>query len=289
MTMKIKTLLGLLICLPLLLAAQEEPEAPIVRLAELPERHQTRIFGDRVNVRVKPSKDAAVLDQLLIGDPVTVLATDTSHFTLNGWSATWSKISYNKAGQRKEGYVWNGMVSPLALEKDGVAFVYNITRSKSRKVREQDYAYEESEQEVEVRAVRDGKIISSVVASLRIDNAYETQSVLYNNLGMKGYRNVLRFYFNFPACGYSSFEWWCLWDGSKLTPLPMLTSFGDAGTVYESESYVFPEIEGGLPEKLLYRYELNQGMEMEGEYDSEMHLRPMIWNGKNFVKPKVKK
>ena len=70
---------------------------------------QTAIFGDRVNVRQSPSKSGDILEALPIGQPVQVIAFDTSRLTINGRTACWHLIAWPDTEKRqKQGWVLGG-------------------------------------------------------------------------------------------------------------------------------------------------------------------------------------
>jgi Bacterial SH3 domain len=282
------SLLKMLSISAILFAQEETAEFYGTPLAQLPENHRTTVFGDKINIRAQPDKNAAVLDQLGMGDPVTVLSADTSSMTQNGWSANWHKISYTKGGATKEGYAWGGVLSPVTLRAGDVSFVYNVVKSASKKEKSDGFEYETSVQDIEIRALQNGRILAKHTVPLTMDPGYFTNAFAYDNLGLGQCKNILKLEFNYPACGYTAYEVWFLWDGAKFNQMPVLQSFADAGAVAETETYIFPNVEGGLPDAVLYRYELLQNnTENLEEYDRSEKQRKMIWDGKSFVKPKV--
>ena len=282
-------LLPLSLLLSTAMSGQTDPEESVtVVLRALPADHATRVFGDKINVRQAPNKDAAVVDQLTIGEPVTIIAEDPAEMTLNGWTAQWRKIAYTRNGKRREGFAWGGVLSPIALQAGDVSFVYNIVKSTSKKEKGPDGAvYDNPEHDIEIRAVRGGAIASTVRLRLGFQPDYLSEAFLYNHLGLKQYKNVLKFTFHYEACGYTAYDVWCVWDGRQLVQLPVLESASDAGAFFDSETYLFPEVQGGVEGMLLYQHEHGEGMEMDGTYDYTRRLRPMTWNGKAYAKPKL--
>lgn len=285
-TKLLPVLAALLFASPAVFSQEEMPME--VGLTSFSDGHKTRVFGDRINVRAQPHKDAAVLDQLLIGEAVTVLATDEAEMTLNGWTANWSKIAYTKTGQRKEGYVWNGLLSPVATEKNGTVFVYNVVNATTKKTKTtHGEEYEASFLDVEIRAARSGKIVSSVSASLEIDAEYSTQVSVRDSLGLTDYETCIDFSFFFAPCGYHEYDMSCLWDGARLTLLPVLYSAGDGYGYEENEIYIFPNDEKGIAGKIMYAYEHGESTGAEGESDFVRRVRTMAWDGKIFKKPVI--
>lgn len=284
-----RKLFCLLLLFPVLYPAFAQESDAITNLTYFPDGHQTLVFGDKINVRARPATDAPALDQLLIGEAVTVLATDTTQTTVNGWTAQWSRIAYTKNGQRKEGFVWNGLLSPVSIKKNGATLVYNVARAIVKKEKDPTgFVYETREAVLEIRAVREGKIVSTVSAPMQIESGYETYVTVNDTLNLPPYQTAFDFNVYYPACGYAAYNVWCLWDGKQLTALPLLTSVSDAGVFHESENYIFPSADNGAEGRILYEYQHGEGFEGDGEYDYVRRVRTMSWNGKSFQKPKIK-
>ncbi|MBK6997498.1 MAG: SH3 domain-containing protein [Lewinellaceae bacterium] len=139
-----------------------------------------------MNVRIAPNKDAQVVTQLLAGEPVTILSSASEQFTQNGWTTNWVKIGFEKNGKRQDGYVWGGVLGFHALQAGDVSFVYAVVKKEGNET-------EGSEKyRVEIRAIRQQQIISSVTTTIGIGAGYDTEAALYGNLGMKAYQNVIR-------------------------------------------------------------------------------------------------
>lgn len=251
------------------------------------------VFGDKINVRAEPKAQAKAIAQLDIGSETKVLETDTAFHEANGWRARWAKIEFEKDGKRQTGWAWSGLLSPALLDDGhGARFVYGVIGAKKTKQKDPKTGetWDEEEQELEIRAVRGGKIVSSARFKARIGQGYYSQAAVFGAMGMKNCQNVLKVSVYYPACGYASYDFFCLWDGQKLLQMPVLTSAADAGAFYESEEYVFPsQTDKNMTEELLYRYELGEGMEVDGAFDGKVFVRKMVFDGKNWSKPKLPK
>jgi hypothetical protein len=279
----------LLLLAPLFTNAQEDSSAALAfRLDLLPSHHTTLAFGDRINVRTAPTRDAQLVGQLFAGEAVTILAADSNRMTVNGWTAHWHKIAFIRDNRSLEGFVWGGLLSPVGMQSEDICFVYNVVKSQT--IRKKDPAsgkgYLEFKQEIEIRALRHSEVLSSVRTMLPMEPAYRTSARLFPNLGLKPFRNVLKLEFSYPGGG-AAYHLCCLWDGRQLLLLPVLTSFTGAGRVQEAESYLFPEDPGGQAGQVVYQYELSQDLDLSGENDYRRMRRLMVWNGKTYLKPRL--
>ncbi len=274
---------------PVLAQNEEEEYLASTELASLEVGLETVVFGDKINVRSAPKKDAPTVDQLLIGHAVKILAADTARVEVNGWSAVFHQIEYEKAGAKKTGWAWGGLLSPNVQRSGDVFFVYNVLGS--RKIKRKDVdgtAYETSVFDVEFRAVRGEKVVSAQKMEVNMDFGYMTSGKITGPRGVKNCQNVLVYSLFYPACGYSNYDQYFLWDGQKLAAMPLLTSASDAGAFYETEEYIFPDDQDrNMTGELLYRYELGQGMEADGEIDGKTVVRKMVFDGKKWSKPKI--
>lgn len=273
-----------------LLSAQEE-ESATHPLGVFADNQKALVFGSKVNIRQSPAKDAPVLTQLTAGEAVTVLATDAATLTLNGLTAPWVKIAFQKDGKRQEGYAWAGILSPATQALGDVTLVYGVTKAAIEKMEgvKPEEQGTSGKYDVEIRALRGGQVVSTVAATIFMDGGYYSQLFKYDNLGLKQFRNWVLLRYGFDACGYPSYEIWCAWDGARLNLLPVLSTISDAGVFFDAEAYLFPETEGGLPDMLLYQHEHGEGMIEDGASDYSKKQRVMTWNGKAYVKPKLDK
>ncbi|HNE28228.1 MAG TPA: SH3 domain-containing protein, partial [Saprospiraceae bacterium] len=195
----------------------------------------TFVFGDKINVRNQPGTDAPVAFQLAAGDMVILLEEREERSTLNKLDQPWYKI---KTPSGQTGFIWGGLLSLWGAQQDGeVKFVAGVVQSDGAQP-EQDGVPTLS---VEVRAVRNGAVISKVSTKIQNQGTVRNRSIEFGARGLKGFRDLLCFDIGVDACGYPNDEWYILWDGIKLVPLPIITSIADGGVFYHSEDYLFPE------------------------------------------------
>ncbi|MEZ4917519.1 MAG: SH3 domain-containing protein [Saprospiraceae bacterium] len=284
MQSKFTLLFAVMLFAQLTLPAQEWDEYSISEMETYQAGLKTQIFGDLCNVRNAPNAQGSIVAKLAIGTPVTILESSEESSTYNGWTARWSKIQFQQDGKTMSGYIWNGLLSPLAHQTNGVSFVYNVVKAETKK---NEYGYDNSTHTVEVRAVRNGKVQSKAQFELQITPGSSTEMQLVDNPGLAPYQNAFRISIYFPACGYANYTLTCLWDGNQLTALPILSGASDAGVFWEDEVFIFPNEKNGIPGKLVYQYELSQGMEEEGELDYKKSMRLVEMKDGRFIKPKL--
>lgn len=257
----------------------------------------TYVFGDKVNVRATPSPDGKVAGQLIGGEKITIVEASETTYTSGTITLPWYKVRFGKS---QMGYVWGGLISYLGEQQlNGVKFTMGVTNASPDKEMEDNQLYT-----FELRAYdAKGALLTKCSEQLSTSaNSYVSPGELKQGaLGLKGYTALLKTGIGFEACGYPQYSWYVLWTGSKFVPLPMCTSVSDGGVFYHTESYVFPEpFEEGDnghylgEDRVMFMVEHGETSypgddESAGwNEDSYTRVRPVKWDGKQFIKPEIK-
>lgn len=199
----------------------------------------TAIFSDNVNVRQAPSLTSSVLAVLPIGQPVQVLAFDTTRLTINGRTACWHQVSWsNTAKKQEQGWVWGGYLSLAGGGcKEEPMFLIGCTEVKkipgSRKV---EYVHE-------VKAVKDFKLINKIkLPEVSVGEAQVYGIRIQTSRGLPNVLHVLQFYWSSATCGGLQQDFFALWtQDQQFQVLPPVKSMGEAGFYTQIEKYIFPD------------------------------------------------
>lgn len=268
------------------------------QLSPLSPEFTTYVFGDKVNVRSEAQPEAKAVAQLNGGDVVTILEVSDNTYTSGSNTQPWYKVRFNK---NQTGYVWGGLLSYAGeANSNGVRFAVGITAVKQAK---NDEAL--PEYTLETRAFSTaGVLLSKTTQSFTADAGYyvNAEPVFQGALGLKGYSALLKSHIGYDACGYPWYEWYVLWDGKKLVPLPVCTSSADADVFYHTEKYLFPQpadenSQGHFAgeDQVFFVVEHSEkqykGDDETTGYDEDSYVRarPVKWVGGKFVQPKVEK
>lgn len=197
-----------------------------------------KVFEDETNVRQNPDLKSPIIGKLSMGQIVTVLE-ETKHVLLLGKrSAHWYKIRFdNPQGEKEIGYIWVANLSIGYRYYQGYDFLLGVESSVNNSI------------VLSVKVLRDNKLLQ--VIHHDIDDNVESLSWvsfkwLESTKGLaKPVDNILVAEVSGEACGVPGFTMNMLWDGEKLTSLPLLMNVGDAGVFYHTEDYIFPNDEGG--------------------------------------------
>ncbi|MCB0628105.1 MAG: SH3 domain-containing protein [Saprospiraceae bacterium] len=249
---------------------QAQPDFPIRTYGEFEIGEKVTLFGDRVNLRDQPGTHGQVITQLPVGQPLEILAIGEKS-TINGLDFPWLQIRTAVEDKSLTGWLWSGLVSHLEMKgDDGVRFLAGTT------------GYREETMHIEIRAVKDGKILDQVAESGTGEPAHFNMLKVFDGRGISGVRHVVQFGFEYEACGYTSTEATLFWDGEHLHHVGTNSYWSDAGVGYSSETYYFPDNDDGLPDRILYEKEEGNADEV-GNGEMTQVRKAYRWDGKKLV------
>lgn len=249
------------------------------------------VFGDKINVRSQASTDAPNITQLFAGERVIIREQQTQTTTINGIKMPWYKVQILK--DKAIGFIWGGLLSAMPYANlDGVVFASGLVKM-SRASAEAIPTYS-----VEVRAIRDNVILSKATTTIDNVGGFIYRPFEAGARGLKGYSALLCVGMGYEACGYPWVDWYLLWNGKQLQPLPICTSVSDGGIFSHVETYVFPRGENEYDnnghwfgeDHFYYSVKHREVDEKEDNAgwneNSWQRSRKMKWDGKQWAKPK---
>ena len=217
------------------------------------------LFGDKVNVRSKPSTTATVVANLPIGTEVTIVEKTDVTFTIGGYNTNWYYVKFLDKGEEKTGYVWGGLISMASIKipNPGAAddlFVCSITSWTAQ-----------TNFTMTGRLVRNGQVIHTIdfepISMGFFDPGEYHHCVcigVSDGHGFKGVKNIVSLEFVYGACGYENGKILLFWDGSKLYYAGKASAVFEAGVFNYFYSIVYPDDEkNGLSNilKIVQTYE----------------------------------
>lgn len=258
-----KSIFAILLSL-LFVAAQAQDDAMKVEgpllFNENSEAKEAFVLVSDANLRDKPSTKAATIAQLPIATKVQILEQTKDSLTMNGFRATWFRVSANG----KTGYLWSGILTSVAItelgeDPENVTFLAGISS-----FNEKDYRLT-----LQVRAVKKGKEIAKIEFPSVGDLGYQI-SIELKGSGFDKIKQVLSVEMTYGACDYAQGDNLVVFtEGGKLMRLMETVSSSSAGAGYTSQTYILPSDKGGITGHVLVT---DDSAEMEevtknGEYD----------------------
>lgn len=235
-------------------------------------------FGDQVNLRAAPAKDAPVAARLNAGQKLKILRQTTDTLTLGNRRECWFEVA--PLGSDKRGFVWGGLLAWAWADTAGLCFALNVAPGNA-----------EVMQGLEFRAIQRGRVLGSAVFYEYFAGSggriYPPSLSLGDARGLTGFQNLVALDLEIPTevCG-AGMTLCLLWDGARLLPLPALHSGLDA-PVYARAYFLFPSDTGGIPGAILHVSEEGSGeMDDEDYYKTTTVTRLKFVNGQ-YVLPEA--
>jgi hypothetical protein len=230
--------------------AQEYPDMRTWMLApgDTADRY---IFSDTAFIRRSPDTKQAPLDTLLLGDNIKVLDIITgSSLTIRNLKGPWLKISYNRNGEERTGYVWQGLVSMKPLRRGDTKYIWAIDRK--YKVTKDDYTSDYFN--VVIKVLQNGKVVGKESLSLPDnESANFSDGRIMSGMGLTNVQNVVTLSFSGAACGVDTYDhYFAFTKDNILVKLPYKTNMGDAGAAYHEETFTFPNEKDGQPDLIIW-------------------------------------
>lgn len=242
---------------------------------------ETYVFADTLFVRKMPNLNSAVQDTIFVGDDVKII-DGSKVLKIGNRAFPWFKISYiNNKNIKQTGYAWGGLLSFKALRRGNTKFVYSIPKI----IFKGNPADDVSESIVQVKAVESKKTIAKMDMTINSESTRLSNANMLNSNGLINISSIISVSFSGEACAIPSYYFYLLWDGKKFYQAPKSESISDAGVYNEDYSLIFPFNKGGIKNKVIQNYTLEQIVDEEKDkWKSKNHKTIYSWTGSGFVK-----
>lgn len=261
-----------------IVSAQEEVYANGVFSFE--ENKTQKIFTDFTRVRQEPNVNSQILDSLQTNQPILIIKKDEKILQLGERSSNWYKVSYQKADQTLEGYVWGANLCIGYRNKDGYDFLFGISKTIDKKDKEFNQNYKQNI--ASIKAVEENTLIDEVFFETGSGESlsYGTFTIESNHQ-LKNVDFTLKAMVSGEACGIASYDQYVLFKNKKLIGLPQLMNVGDADVYYHNEEFIFPNDKGGIPNAFIFKMEEMEKDENEKEKTKRLS-KTYLWDGNSY-------
>lgn len=218
---------------------------------------QVYAFGHKIKLRAEPDIRSQVLDELVIGEWVKIVEKTPFSWPYNGFDSPFYKVTYNGM----TGYLLGGL---LSLDKKTVNDRPYFFA----------YAKQGSDTFLKVRTILHGSYLEKQIPIKNPRFAIATM----DNRGIPNLDGIL--YIDYKA-GPDSVE-----DGGvylflnhfNLGDAVELSERKQAGSYYHSEQFIFPDDEGGLADKVLYKKVWGRNLDIDTQWQqSARETRILSW------------
>ncbi|WP_276133625.1 hypothetical protein [Polluticoccus soli] len=246
------------------------------------------VFAETAYIRADTSLNSAILDSLQVGDNVLVLHTTSAVATVRGITAPWVKLSYNRNGSEKTGYMWRTLLSFGRLRRGDTKFIYGLERKLSKDTASEYGNYTMRWYDAKLKVV----INSSKVAesAFRVDageGGDYVSTAISDGKRLENVKQIPAISIGGGACGVGTHTFMHTWNGKELYALPKLYEVGDAGVYYYTEQFTFPADKGGKPGIVTWtseEAEATEKLKKNGEpvFKTTKKKKSYAWDGKKL-------
>lgn len=270
----------LFVCLLQLFAAQEEQDVYTNGIFNFEENKTQKIFTDWARIRNSPDTSSRIADSLQANQQVLILTKDDAVLRLGGRAAHWYKISYQKEGEIKEGYIWGGNLAVGYRNKNGYDFLFGLSKTIDRKDKEFNQVYKQNMAAVKVMegtqlidevSFDTGSQESLSYATFTIESSHQLKNVDF----------TLKTSVSGEACGIAGYDQYILFRDKKLITLPQLMNVGDADVYYHNEKFIFPNDKGGMPNAFILKMEEMEKDDKDRE-KKKKSSKVYLWDGSTY-------
>ncbi|MBT2623339.1 SH3 domain-containing protein [Chryseobacterium sp. ISL-6] len=239
-----------------------------------------KIFSNWTRVRQEPKVDAQIVDSLQTNQQILILQKDENILKLGERRSNWYKISYQKGEQTAEGYIWGGNLCVGYRNKNGYDFLFGLSKTETKKDKASGENFKQNIASIKV--LEGNALIDEVFfeTGQGEELSYGTFTIESNHK-LQNVELTLKAMVSGEACGIASYDQYVLFKDKKLITLPKLTNVGDADVYYHSESFVFPNDKGGIPNAFIFKMEEMEKDEKDRE-KKKHSSKTYLWDGNSY-------
>lgn len=274
-------LIVLFLCIAQAFSAQEEESAYANGVFNFEENKPQKIFTGWARIRQSPDVKGRVSDSLQSNQQVLVLHREDALLQLGERAANWYKISYRKDNQTKEGYIWGGNLAVGYRNKNGLDFLFGLSKTIDRKDKEFNQVYRQNVAGVKV--LEGNRLIGEVSFDTGSGESLSYAAfTVESGHNLKNVEFTLKATVSGEACGIAGYDQYILFNkDKKLTALPQLMNVGDADAYYHNEKLIFPNDKGGIPNAFILKMEEMERDEKDRE-KKKHSSKTYLWDGNSY-------
>lgn len=238
-------------------------------------------IASELNVREQADPKAKIVAKLPIGTEVLVLSKAEAEpdMTQNGISAKWLRGRFTLAGEKKEGYLWSGLLTAVRIKsvaEDGTYFFIGMQAIKpdagGGKMINQ------------IRAANGGTELARLSFAAPNAPGFTFSGASEGAQGLAGVNDVLMLNFLPEACGLSYGETIVFWTGTNFILGETADKFSDP-PVYAKADWILPGEPGGVKGQILWKQEAGDyGEDGKAPQISSKASAVWVWNGSGMQK-----
>ncbi|MEM8762718.1 MAG: SH3 domain-containing protein [Bacteroidota bacterium] len=218
---------------------------------------QVFVFGDNVKLRNAPKTESEVLELLKIGEWVEIIEKTEFSWPYRGFDSPFYKVKYDTT----VGYILGGLLSLEKKTINGKAYFFAYSKTNKGPF-------------LNIRILDKGKYTEE---QLPLSNT-SIQIKTMNGKGVPGLKNILVVDYVSEACGMEGGAVYFFPMEDGLLKIGELSQVSEAGIFYYGETFVFPDDEGGEPDKIIFKKETHSILDESSEWvQRTFETRRLTW------------
>nr|WP_299073155.1 SH3 domain-containing protein [uncultured Allomuricauda sp.] len=218
---------------------------------------QVYLFGNDVKLRATPNTESKVLELLKIGEWVEIIEKTDFSWPYNGFDSPFYKVKYDTL----TGYILGGLLSLERKTMDGTNYFFAYSK-------DNDVHF------LNIRNIKDGQYLEQKIP---LDNS-NISIKTHSGKGLPNLDGILLIDYFGEACGVESGGVYLFSYKNQLQKVAEFSQISDAGIFYRYEKFIFPDDDGGIPEKILLKKEQKQYLDEETLWtQTTMETRQLTW------------
>ena len=225
------------------------------------------MFGNDVKLRDQPNTESNVLTLLKIGEQIEIMEKSDSKMEFDGIESPWYKVKTND----KVGFVLGGLISLDRANNGNLTYLVSLKKDGIKLF-------------AKTRVLGNGLDFKENVSQLMTG---EFSIKATGNKGLENVKSIFQIDYLAESCGVNGGGIYIFYDGNDLQKAIDYTQVADADLYWFIENYIFPNEEGGLKGKIVYKSEVGETKDYETEWtESKITRRVLEWNGTEII-PKI--
>lgn len=225
---------------------------------------QVYVFGNDVKLRAEPNTDSKVLELLKIGEWVKIIEQTESSWPYKGFDSPFYKVKYDDM----TGYILGGLLSLEKKTVGGTNFFFAYSKEREKFF-------------LNIRNMRFGELLEKKIPLTSAAIGIKT----YGNRDIEYLDGI--FYIDYSSEEYDGQDYGGIYVFAFEGALSAyeLSRSHDIEASYASEKFVFPDEEGGIPGKIIFKKEKGHDF-LGGEYEwlhTVVETWKLSWYGGELV------
>lgn len=225
------------------------------------------LFGNDVKLREQPNSQSKVLTLLNIAEPIEIIEKSNSTMPFDGIESPWYKVKTKD----KVGFVLGSLISLDKATYGNLTYLISL-----KKIGSTLFA--------KTRVLENGKEFKENISPL-LTSEFSIKAI--GNQGLGNIKSIFHIDYLSEACGVNGGGIYLFYDGNNFVKAIDYMQIADADAYWFFEEYTFPNEEGGMQGKIVYKRVAGETKEYETEWtESKTTRRILEWNGREII-PKI--